>query len=51
MWDYIKLIALGLVAVLAAIAAGNARDLAYPDQETALDGAGEDGHALGAFAR
>ncbi|WP_295531705.1 cytochrome-c oxidase, cbb3-type subunit I [uncultured Thioclava sp.] len=29
MWDYIKLIALGLVAVLAAIAAGNARDLAY----------------------
>ncbi|MPQ93094.1 cytochrome-c oxidase, cbb3-type subunit I [Thioclava sp. JE_KL1] len=29
MWDYIKLIALGLVAVLAAIAAGYARDLAY----------------------
>ncbi|WP_417808722.1 cytochrome-c oxidase, cbb3-type subunit I [Thioclava sp.] len=29
MWDYIKLIALGLVAVIAAIAAGNARDLSY----------------------
>ncbi|MGD9919291.1 MAG: cytochrome-c oxidase, cbb3-type subunit I [Paenirhodobacter sp.] len=29
MWDYIKLIALGLVAVLAAIAANYARDLPY----------------------
>jgi cytochrome c oxidase cbb3-type subunit I len=29
MWDYIKLIALGLVVVLAAIAANYARDLAY----------------------
>jgi len=29
MWDYFKLIALGLVAVLAAIAANYARDLAY----------------------
>ena len=29
MWDYIKLIALGAVAVLAAIAANYARDLAY----------------------
>jgi len=29
MWDYVKLIALGAVAVLAAIAASYARDLAY----------------------
>ncbi|WP_112310666.1 cytochrome-c oxidase, cbb3-type subunit I [Pseudogemmobacter bohemicus] len=29
MWDYVKLIALGLIAVLAAIAANFARDLAY----------------------
>ena len=29
MWDYAKLIALGVVAVLAAIAANYARDLAY----------------------
>ena len=29
MWDYVKLIALGAIAVLAAIAANYARDLAY----------------------
>lgn len=29
MWDYVKLIALGLIAVLAAIAANHARDAAY----------------------
>jgi len=29
MWDYLKLIALGVIAVLAAIAANYARDLAY----------------------
>ncbi len=29
MWDYIKLIALGVIAVLAAIAANHARDMAF----------------------
>ncbi|MFT4150204.1 MAG: cytochrome-c oxidase, cbb3-type subunit I [Paracoccaceae bacterium] len=29
MWDYVKLVVLGLIAVLAAIAANHARDLAY----------------------
>ena len=29
MWDYIKLVVLGLIAVSAAIAANYARDLAY----------------------
>ena len=32
MWDYVKLIALGVIAVLAAIAANYARDLAYHGQ-------------------
>ncbi len=37
MWDYIKLAVLGAVAVLAAIAANYARDLAYHGQRADRD--------------